>query len=383
MDTEIENQRNAHDLAREMDAGRKFYLLNKDQLLARFHIAGEGLLETIEIDEQFVEMPKWILNLGNFIRNRRAPKKRENIAKLLEMSGCHTLYGWLSITHALSLIDTYWVKPIDSDLTWKKVSLYTHEFNEVIAKTAFEGGLHGYNLSTTSPEYGTDGTFAKCWVREDGIIKLMKRGSTGARNAGLEPYSEFYASQIARGLGLDHVDYGLRKHSNRICSICDAFTSEEVGYLPFSAVDDGIREIVGVIEAFEKYGLRQKVVDMFIFDAIIFNEDRHKGNFGFLLANDSNEILDMAPLFDHNIAMLCYAEQEDFDRIDAYLREKGPRIGDDFVETARALLYPEMRKKLQNLEGFRFERHPKYNLPEERLACLEKVINRQIRMILE
>ena len=203
----------------------------------------------------------------------------------------------------------------------------------------------------------------------------MKRGSTGARNAGLEPYSEFYASQIARGLGLDHVDYGLRKHSNRICSICDAFTSEEVGYLPFSAVDDGIREIVGVIEAFEKYGLRQKVVDMFIFDAIIFNEDRHKGNFGFLLANDSNEILDMAPLFD--------AEQEDFDRIDAYLREKGPRIGDDFVETARALLYPEMRKKLQNLEGFRFERHPKYNLPEERLVCLEKVINRQIRMILE
>ena len=133
MDTEIENQRNAHDLAREMDAGRKFYLLNKDQLLARFHIEGEGLLETIEIDEQFVEMPKWILNLGNFIRNRRAPKKRENIAKLLEMSGCHTLYGWLSITHALSLIDTYWVKPIDSDLTWKKVSLYTHEFNEVIA----------------------------------------------------------------------------------------------------------------------------------------------------------------------------------------------------------------------------------------------------------
>lgn len=31
---------------------------------------------------------------------------------------------------------------------------------EVIAKTAFEGGLHGQQLSTTSPEYGTDGSFA-------------------------------------------------------------------------------------------------------------------------------------------------------------------------------------------------------------------------------
>ena len=367
----------------ESGTDREFYLLNKDRMLARFHVAGEGSLETIVIDEQFVEMPKWISNVRNFIRNRRAPKKRENMAKLLEMSGCNTLYGWLSITHALSLIDTYWVKPTGSHLTWEKVSLYTHEFNEVVAKIAFEGGPHGYNLSTTSPEYGTDGTFAKCWVRENGIIKLMKRGSTGARNAGLEPFSEFYTSQIAKELGLDHVDYGLRKHSEMVCSICNAFTSESVGYLPFSGIDDGIGDIVGVLEAFDEYGLKQKVIDMFIFDAVIFNEDRHKGNFGFLIDNDSNEILDMAPLFDHNIAMLCYAEQEDFDRIDEYLREKGPRIGEDFVEAARALMYPEMRKKLQNLEGFHFERHPKHNLPEERLVCLETVINRQIRLILE
>lgn len=369
--------------ADEIDANRMFYLLNKDNLLARFHIVGEGPLETIKIDEQFTEMPQWISNLGEFIENRRAPKKRENIAKLLEMSGCHTLYGWLSITYALSLIDTYWVKPVDSELTWEKVSLYTHEFNEVVAKTAFEGGIHGYNLSTTSPEYGTDGTFAKCWVRENGIIKLMKRGSTGARNAGLEPFSEFYTSQIARELRLDHVDYDLRKHGSRVCSVCDAFTSENVGYLPFAGIDTRSSTIPRVLSIFEEYGLKQKATDMFIFDAVIFNEDRHKGNFGFLVDNDSNEILDMAPLFDHNIAMLCYAEQDDFDRIDSYLSGKGPCIGGEFVEDARALLYPEMRKKLQSLHGFQFERHPKYNLPEKRLGALERVINRQIEQILE
>lgn len=76
------------------------------------------------------------------------------------------------------------------------MSLYTHPFNEVIAKTAFEGGLHGRQLSTTSPEYGTDGSFAKCWIREGGQIRLLKRGSSGAGNAGLEPYSEFYAGQL-------------------------------------------------------------------------------------------------------------------------------------------------------------------------------------------
>ena len=35
---------------------------------------------------------------------------------------------------------------------------YLMNKNEKIAKTAFEGGLHGRHLSTTSPEYGTDGS---------------------------------------------------------------------------------------------------------------------------------------------------------------------------------------------------------------------------------
>lgn len=363
--------------------GREFYLLNKNRLLARFHVEGTGALEGIVIDSQFETMPEWIGNLSGFIENRRAPKKRENIAKLLEMSGCDTIYGWLSVTHALSLVDTYWVKPVGSKLAWEQVSLYTHEFNEVVAKTAFEGGLHGYNLSTTSPEYGTDGTFAKCWIREGSVIKLMKRGSTGARNAGLEPYSEFYTSQIARELGLCHVEYGLRKHGNRVCSVCDAFTSEETGYLPFAAVDSRSNSVRTVLNIFNGHGLREEAVNMFIFDAVIFNEDRHKGNFGFIINNDTNEVLSMAPLFDHNIAMLCYAEQDDFNQIDRYLAEKGPRIGNTFVGDARDLLYPGMRRKLQNLYGFKFERHPKFNLPEERLTALEEVINRQIKLILE
>ena len=283
----------------------------------------------------------------------------------------------------MALIDTYWVKPTDSDLTWEKVSLYTHEFNEDVAGAAFEGGLHGYNLSTTSPEYGTNGSFAKCWIREDNIIKMLKRGSSGARNAGLEPYSEFYTSQIAKALELDHVDYGLRNHNNRVCSVCEAFTSEAVDYLPFAAVNQRSSTLRGVIRDFDKYGIGKSVTDMFIFDAVIFNEDRHKGNFGFIINNDTNEILGMAPLFDHNVSMLCYAEQEDFDNIDVYLEEKGPRIGTTFVEDAKALLYPEMRKKLQNLYGFKFERHLKYNLPEERLEFLEKIINRKIKLILD
>ncbi len=361
----------------------QYYLLNKNVKLLKFNLTQVGKLENIQIVEKYSNLPEWIRDISEFIRNRRAPKNRENIKKLLELSGCDTLFGYFSVSHALSLIDTYWVKPVSSDLCWEQVSLYTHDFNDVIAKTAFEGGLHGYNFSSTSPEYGTDGTFAKCWIREAGQIKLLKRGSTGARNAGLEPYSEYYISQVAGELGLDYVDYGLRSRSDRICSVCDIFTSETYGYVPYAALDKAHgASVFSVLEYYKQFGLEEKVRDMFVFDAVVFNEDRHKGNFGIIVDNDTQRIEDMAPLFDHNIALLCYAEEEDFNNLEKYLSEKGPRIGDDFVDTAAAIMTPKMRNKLIKLKGFEFKKHSKYNLPDWRLEALNKAVNKQIDLIL-
>lgn len=148
-----------------------YYLMNRNEKIAKFSI--DEMLGEPVIEEQYVTLPSWYGDLSAFIVNRRAPKHRENIEKLLEMSGCDTLQGFLDISHALSLIDTFWVKSVDSWLEWEDLSLYTHPFNDVIAKTAFEGGLHGRHLSTTSPEYGTDGSFAKCWIREDGTITTV------------------------------------------------------------------------------------------------------------------------------------------------------------------------------------------------------------------
>lgn len=362
----------------------EFYLMNKDEIIAQFVLMTVGELEQIKVVDIFKQLPEWYGELAAFIQRRRAPKKRENIAKLLELSGCNTLRGYFDVAHALSLIDTFWVKRVESDLCWKQMSLYTHEFNEVIAKTAFEGGLHGYNLSTTSPEYGTDGTFAKCWIREKEQIKLLKRGSSGARNAGLEPFSELYVSQIAEALKLNSVSYDLRKHNDYTCSVCDIFTSEQYGYVPYNAVDaNRTTSVLDVVDLMGAYGFEKDTRDMFVFDAIVFNEDRHKGNFGFIADNDTHEIVSMAPLFDHNVALLCYAEEEDFSNLEKYLEEKGPRIGDDFVKVARTLLTQDMRKKLINLRGFEFKKHPKYNLPDWRLQELSKAVNRQIDLILE
>lgn len=358
----------------------EYELMNKDQQIASFTV--NDALNYAAIMEQFVDLPFWIGDLDLFIRNRRAPKHRENIAQLLKMSGCDTLRGFLDITHALSLVDTCWVRPFGSKLCWEEVSLYTHEFNEVVAKTAFEGGLHGRELSTTSPEYGTDGSFAKCWIRENGIIRMLKRGSTGVSNAGMEPYSEYYASQLVHAFTEECVDYDLRSVSGSICSVCDIFTSEKFGYLPYASVEPGNSSVKTVLNKAAGYGLEDKFRRMFVIDAVIMNEDRHKNNFGFLVDNDSQEIVDMALLFDHNVSLLPYAMEDNFESIDEYLSMKGPRIDDDWIPIAAFCLDSDLRRKLIGLMDFKFKRHKKYNLPEWRLQALEKLIHRNIEAIL-
>ena len=51
----------------------KYVLLNKDVVIAEFEV--DTVFDTINIIEQFVELPYWFDNIGDFIRNRRAPSR--------------------------------------------------------------------------------------------------------------------------------------------------------------------------------------------------------------------------------------------------------------------------------------------------------------------
>lgn len=119
---------NASDI--NLELCRDFILMNKDNELAKFTVIEEDGFEAIIIKEELIDLPIWLQPLDGFIRGRKAPKSRENIERLLEESGCNTLLGYLNITHALSLIDTFWVKQKDSKLTWRDVSLYDKQFNK-------------------------------------------------------------------------------------------------------------------------------------------------------------------------------------------------------------------------------------------------------------
>ena len=75
----------------------------------------------------------------SFLLRRKAPKHRKHIRQLLEQYGCDGLEGFLQVTYALSLNDTFWIRRAGSSLNWRQMSPYTNPFNEIITQAAFDG----------------------------------------------------------------------------------------------------------------------------------------------------------------------------------------------------------------------------------------------------
>ena len=211
-----------------------YTLMNREIPLCDFIIEGEGELELCKITKEYNPLPFWCNPLSTWIGARSSAKHRTHVNKILEMCGGKTKSGFIALTHCLSLTDTLWVKSDKEGVTWKQVNLYENNFDEVISKLSFDGnGLFGIQMSTTSPEFTTDGAYDKCWLNEKDGIHLIKTGSDGARNAGLEPYGEVLASQVFEKI-CNSVKYSLRKYDGHVVSDCKLFTNQEFGYKPIS-----------------------------------------------------------------------------------------------------------------------------------------------------
>lgn len=364
-----------------------FSLMNKDKKILTFHsdVSEHGPEHGVKFTEikSLDEMrPVGYKNIGNWIADRQAPKHREHMEKLLKACGCYDLDGFIRVSHALSLNDTFWIKPAHSDLIWNEVSLYKNPFDETISRIAFEGGLYGEQMSSTSPEYETSGSFAKCWVRNEQNIILLKQGSHGFKNAGLEPYSEYYASQVSKEICEDYIAYDLTKFRGELVSACPLFTSEAYGFVPiYRLFEDKNFSLDDVLNKLDAFGVADKMKDMLVLDALILNTDRHAGNYGVLIENSTQEIVDFAPVFDNNMSLLPYAMEDDLMNIKEYIATRPTRLGQDFNKTAHTFLTDHAKEMLPKLEHFKFQRHPKYNLPESRLCVLEKMIQDQAKDI--
>lgn len=317
-----------------------------------------------------------------WLRHRTIPKNRAYVDSILSAMGLsiNRPLDVIRVSKGLSLNDCYWVVEEDFSGTFAQHNLYDNRFSRVLGQIAFTGyGSSSGSVISSSPEFTTNGMLPKCWRREKGVVRLYKGGTEGASNLGFEPYSEFLAAQVAQVLNINAISYGLSMWKGRLCSTCELFTSKDVSFVPVSRIvrEGGMRAVKDFYSELGKEYV-QALNDMFVLDAVIFNTDRHYGNFGFLVDSITNKIVAPAPLFDHGNSLLSLAGADALAGEKAVLKYTGnlkPCVYDNFVEEAKAVLTHEQRSSLRKLLGYRFRRHSKYNLSEERLALIEAAIH--------
>ena len=367
--------------------GLTYTLINKETPLCDFIIEGQGELEICKITREHQPLPFWCQPLSTWVANRSSAKHRAHVEKILEMCGGKTKSGFIALTHCLSLTDTLWVKSDRESVTWKDVNLYENNFDEVVSKLSFDGnGLFGIQMSTTSPELTTDGAYDKCWLNEKDGIHLIKTGSEGARNTGLEPYGEVLASQVFEKL-CKSVKYSLRKYDGHIVSDCKIFTSQEFGYRPISMFYKDKLTLPKLLEIYRDFGCEDDFRRMVVADCITLNCDRHFGNFGFMVNNDTFERTVLNPCFDFNMAFVPFAE-EGFDfggpelDFDQYLSRRGPVIGSDYVAPAKAILTPQIKKCVEEIRETQLKVPCDQKFTEHRLSQMNMIKNVQCDRIL-
>ena len=328
--------------------------------------------------------------LTKWLKHRTIPKNRAYVQNFLSKCGLsiNRPMNIISVSKGLSLNDSYWVVEEGFKGRFDNYNLYENRFSQILAHIAFTGYGSSIRTSLAScPEFTTNGALPKCWRRVDGKIKLYKGGTAGASNTGNEPYSEFYAAQIAKVLGINAIEYNISCWKGELCSTCDIFTSKEYSYLPVGRiVKRGGFEAVK--ECYKNLGKKfeKALNDLIVFDAIICNVDRHFGNFGFIVDNETNQIVAPAPLFDHGNSLFNMAGRDDLEseeKLNAYAETLLPCVYDDFIETAKQVLTPEHREGLRKLLDFKFRKHPRYNLPDKRLRLIEKQIHNRAKILLD
>ena len=329
-------------------------------------------------------------SLSKWLRRRTIPKNRAYVHNFLGKCGLqiNRPMNIIRVSKGLSLNDCYWITEAGFKGTFEEYNLYDNRFSKILALIAFTGYGSSVRASLAScPEFTTNGMLPKCWRRTGGKIRLYKGGTKGGYNTGNEPYSEFYAAQIGKALGINTISYSLSKWNGEFCSVCELFTSKEYSFMPVGslAASGGM---TAVKEYYKNLGpeYEEALNDMLVFDALICNTDRHFGNFGFLIDNRANEIAAPAPLFDHGNSLFNYAGNDDLESaesLDAYAETLLPCVYDDFLGTAGAVLTQKHRAGLRKLLDFKFKKHSRYNLPAKRLRLIEAQIKSRAKALLE
>jgi len=185
-------------------------------------------------------------------------------------------------------------------------------------------------------------------------------------------------------MGLNAVAYDLENWKGILASKCKLFTDIDTSYIPAGQIvrAGGLK---ACMDFYAELGedFEEDLRSMLVFDAVIYNTDRHFGNFGIMRDNHSGAIIAPAPLYDHGMSLFNYAMKDDLEKLDEYAATRFPAYANvTFEGICSDAMGKAQARQLRKLIGFKFRRHPAVNWPEERIAAIERHTQKRVRRLL-
>lgn len=389
------------------DKKESYFLMNKDDLLLVFYKISVGSGYIFNIDEVSIQkIPPNFRDINMFLSSRTIIANRDSIERILSNIGLSERFDLALANYGISMNDTLWIKRADDKMTWDKINPYNKE--RVFELAWFCSDKDKSNLHVGRPEYSTDGNFPKCWVKQDGVDKLIKCGGSGAYNAGLEPFSEVLSCQLLEALDykkyvpyelceIDYTKFGYKflnskymkeivsptiEDNIRIASVCDSFTNEQIGYVPMRYYSEGS----SYQELLQKADFCNDLSVMLLFDCLSLNVDRHTGNFGYLIDNNNFNTIEFAPIFDSNLALAPYWVPSLDGNLNSYAATCSSKFGNSFIELGAFILQnrPDLIEKVRAVaKYFEFKTTEPYSFKLARLEALSTLVRTQAILILK
>ena len=305
-----------------MSRGWKYFdVMHKDRRVARIYENGKCTISYPSFMPYNLYLEKGndtdtcINNLSNFYywcASRMLTLDRKYAKEILNSIGAIQAYtdrerASIAISYrALSLMDVYWIRARGDDKAFEEICLYNHSLSDAFVDVSLKGKdltLQNAEFITTKDkagDIGTPGVAPKAWIKKDGVFYLLKDGDERDVDA------ELLASKIIGCFDVPYVSYSESEFKGTRVSKCQIITSEDESIVSAEYVNiycvNRDMDLIDFVLKKDKYSYFM----MNIIDYLIGNVDRHWGNWGFAVDNNTNKLGRLYPLMDFNKSFLSY-----------------------------------------------------------------------------
>ena len=276
---------------------KSFEILSADTVVA---VWNDGQL-TVVNDALLPLYLKHISDAEKWLESRAIDSHRANsrlLKKALRLAEKDDVSTVVHVNGA-TITDNYWVRPVNSELTYADVKFDNDYFSNLALKGTYDSFNRAANSKhSRTPELTNVGSFEKCWKLRDGKWWMYKKANHN------EQFSELFIYELGKALGMNMAVY---ERGEGCVKSKDFTNAASINFEPASTFMGDNEEYPDVIKALKKLcpDAIPDYIRMIFFDTVTQNPDRHTNNFGLLRDVESGKLISLAPNFDNNMALIA------------------------------------------------------------------------------